>query len=86
VANFDPKGTDQEMLDFIATELRYIRDKLDHHIEDEEKTLHRVRDDISRLKEELAAHKTKVGVMSSGLAVAITAGLTWLMNYFRGGV
>jgi hypothetical protein len=77
-------GNDREMLDFIASELRYIREKLDHHIEDEEKSLHKVRDDISKLKEELAAHKTKVGIMSSGLAVAITAGLTWLMNTIRG--
>ena len=72
------------MLDYIAAELRYIRDKLDHHIEDETASIHKVRDEITRLKEELAEHKTKVGIMSSGLAVAITAGLTWFMNMLKG--
>lgn len=69
-----------EMLDFIASELRYIREKLDHHIEDETQTLRDVRHDISRLKEDVAAHKTKVGIISSGLAVIVAAGFTWLIN------
>jgi hypothetical protein len=85
VANYDPaRGTNQEMLDYIAAEIRYIRDKLDHHIEDETDNQRKVRDEITKLKEELAEHKTKVGIMSSGLAVAITAGLTWFMNMLKG--
>jgi len=75
---------DQEMLDFIAQEVRYIREKLDHHIDDETDYQRKVRDEISKLKEELAAHKTKVGLMSSGLAVAVTAGITWLMHLLKG--
>lgn len=84
MANMDEHNRrgSMEMLDFIATELRYIREKLDHHIEDETQTLQDVRSDISRLKEEVASHRTKVGIMSSGIAVVIAAGLTFVFQLF----
>ena len=70
-----------DMLQLIMDEIRYIRQKLDAHIETEDESVERVRRDIVEIKEQLATYKTKVGVISGGIALGVGAAISWVMAH-----
>jgi len=77
----DYRGAEQEMLNLIMDEIRYIRQKLDAHIDDEDKSVERVRKDISQIREELAQYKTKIGIISSGVALFVGGIISWIVSH-----
>ena len=72
MANGDINGLHQ-----IWEELRHIRKRLDDHIDREDKDLSVVKSDISLIREHMAAHKTRLGVISAGISIAIAAFVSW---------
>lgn len=81
MSNMDYRGAEQEMLNLIMDEIRYIRQKLDAHIADEDKSVERVRKDISQIREELAQYKTKIGIISSGVALFVGGIISWIVSH-----
>jgi len=81
MSNMDYRGAEQEMLNLIMDEIRYIRQKLDAHIDDEDKSVERVRKDISQIREELAQYKTKIGIISSGVALFVGGIISWIVSH-----
>jgi len=74
------RGHEEEMLHLIMDEIRYIRQKLDTHIETEDESVERVRREIVEIKEELAKYKTKIGIISGGIAVIVGGAISWLVS------
>lgn len=81
MSNQELRGHEEEMLHLIMDEIRYIRQKLDGHIEDENRSVDRVRKDISEIREELAQYKTKIGVISSSVAVVVGGVISWFVAH-----
>lgn len=73
---------DDEMFRLLMEELRMIRQRLDSHIDDEDRVMQQIRADIHRVKEELVAHKGKIGAISASIAVVVTTFLSWLWGSF----
>ena len=69
-----------EVLNLIAEELRYIRKRLDDHIDDEDKSYKVVERDISSIKQEMSSHRTKVKGMLTGATILILSFVTWLFG------
>lgn len=74
------RGYEEEMLHLIMDEIRYIRQKLDSHIEMEDESVERVRREIVEIKEELAKYKTKIGMISGSIAVIVGGAISWLVS------
>jgi len=75
---------ENDMLKEIWEEIRYIRRKLDDHIDDEGDSLVSIRGDLTKIKEEITAHKTKIGMISGGLSMFVAALITWIFHVFGG--
>lgn len=78
----DNKLSDAEMIKIIMDEIRHVRARLDDHIDDEKQSVSAVREDVSKIREELRGHKTMVGMIASGIAIIFTG----IVNWFMGGV
>lgn len=74
-----PTGV-HNMLDHIMAELRYIRKRLDDHIDDEDHTHEAIRTDVSSLKEEFGSHRTKMKGIVTGATIVVMAFVTWLFG------
>ena len=70
--------TEVDMLNQIWEELRHIRKRLDDHVDREDQDLSAVKRDISSIRENMAAHKTRLGIISAGISIAIAAFVSWL--------
>lgn len=77
-----------EILRQIWDEIRYVRKRLDDHVDDEDNAVESLRSDISGVKdeltgvkEEISAHRVKIGLMLAGLTLAVTGIISWLANY-----
>ena len=79
-----------EMFETIMEEIRYIRKRLDDHIDEEKSSDSRnfgdIKADIHRVREEMASrlsnHETKLGVISSGIALIVAATISWAVSAF----
>ena len=80
MSNFENRGHEKEMLNLIMEEIRYIRHKLDEHIQDEDQSVDRVRKEIGEIKEQLAQYRTKIGMISGGIALAVGGIISWFIN------
>ena len=76
VNSIEPGGRD--MIHEIMEELRHIRRRLDGHIDDEKDTLGELQRDVSKIREEMAGHKTKLGIIAAGISIAIASFVSWL--------
>lgn len=85
MSNMENKGSDKEVMEFILQEVRYIRQKLDDHIEDERASIVTVRDDLSKIKEEMKSHQaatnTKIGIISGGISLGVAAVISWALQH-----
>ena len=70
----------QSMIHEIMEDLRHIRRRLDGHIDDEKKTMDRVQRDVSQIREDMAGHKTRLAIISAGIAFAVTAAVSWVLS------
>ena len=66
------------MFDQIMHEVRYIRARLDAHIDDEDKDLANIRQEVFKIREEIAAHRTKIGTITSAIAAGIAVVVSWI--------
>ena len=73
------------MLQQIWNELRYVRTKLDTHVEQNDKDFKEVKEDVSSVKNELSGHKVKLGIMFSGIGLAVAGLLSWVVNHVGNG-
>jgi hypothetical protein len=78
--------------DFIKTTLgdlkedqKYLRDRLDQHIDDEDQKLNSIRKDVTCVKVAFEGHKTKLTLLLSGVAAAISVGVSILLDWFGKG-
>lgn len=62
------------MLDHIMAELRYIRKRLDDHIDDEDRS-------YAAMKEELGSHRAKITGIVGGATIIIVAFVGWLFKF-----
>lgn len=69
------------MLQQIWNEIRYIRKKLDDHVESNDGDFMEVKDDISGIKEEIKGHKVKLGMMFTGIGILFTSFTAWAVNH-----
>ena len=75
------KHTEMDLVREIWEEIRYIRQKLDDHIDDEGHTLNSVRKDIAEIRENISTHKTKLGMISAGLSMIVAGLITWIFHF-----
>ena len=73
-------GTDAAMLIQIWEELRHIRKRLDDHVDHEDANLDSVKRDISAIREDMAAHKTKLGIISGAISLFVAAVISWFFT------
>ena len=66
------------MFEQIMHEVRYIRARLDTHVDDEDKDLANIRQEVSKIREEMAAHRTKMGFITSSIAAGIAVVVSWI--------
>ena len=70
--------SEAEMFDQIMHEVRYIRARLDSHVDGEEKDFKEIQRDISKIREEMATHRTKIGIFTSSIAAAVAVVVSWI--------
>jgi len=69
------------MLQQIWDELRYVRQKLDTHVDQNKEDFTRIKDDVASVKTELSGHKLKLGLMFSGIGIVMTGFVAWIVNH-----
>ena len=67
----------------IMEEVRHIRKRLDGHIDDEKDLIGQVQRDVSKIREEMAGHKTKLSFIAGSIAFAVTTAVSWLLGGFK---
>ena len=70
--------SEAEMFDQIMHEVRYIRARLDAHVDEEDKDLSDIRKEVFKIREEMAAHRTKIGTITSAIAAGIAVVVSWI--------
>ena len=75
------KQEEDAMLQQIWEEIRYIRQKMDIHIESNDADFAEVKEDMASVKNELSGHKVKLGIMFSAIGLAMTGLITWVVNH-----
>ena len=75
------KVSDAEMLKQIWDEIRYVRNRLDDHIETEGESVKQTSRDITAIREEISGHRVKIGLMLGGVGVAITSLFGWMVSH-----
>ena len=79
------KAEEDIMLRQIWEEIRYVRKKLDAHVESNEEDFTSMKNDFTDIKSELSGHKVKLGVMFSGIGVVMTGMVAWVVKHTGGG-
>ena len=69
------------MLQQIWDEIRYVRKRLDDHVNDEDQSVRSLREDMTKVREDIRGHKTKLGLMLGAVGVAITGLVSWMANH-----
>ena len=69
------------MLQQIWNELRYVRQKLDTHVDQNDKDFEKVKEDVASVKNELSGHKVKLGLMFSGIGLVMAGLVSWVANH-----
>jgi hypothetical protein len=64
----------------IREEVRYIRKRLDDHVDREDLILGVIEDKISKTREEMSTYRAQVTGLVAFLALIITGLITWLFN------
>ena len=75
------KVTQTEMLKQIWDEVRYVRKRLDDHVDPNDEEIALIKKDIGSLRTDLAGQRVKIGLMFSGIGIAITAMGGWLAKH-----
>ena len=75
------EDADVAMFHEIMEEVRHIRKRLDDHIDDEKDQLNSLQKDVSKIREEMQGHKTRLGMIASGLAMFVAAVISWIMSH-----
>lgn len=70
-----------EMFGLILHELRYLRKRLDDHVDDEDNSVVAMRKDIEGIKEELSTHRVKIGLALTVITAAFTGAMTWISTH-----
>ena len=68
------------MLKQIWEELRYVRKKLDTHVESNDNDFKDVKEEVSKVKSELTGHKIKLGLMFSAIGLTLAGIVSWIAN------
>ena len=79
----DQWPSEQQVLDHIREELRYIRKRLDDHIDDEDATLKGIVKELSRVREDQGADRVKVAGIAGFISLLIAGTVTWILNQFK---
>ena len=75
------KAEEEVMLQQIWNELRYVRGKLDEHVDSNDADFAKVKEDVAAVKSELSGHKVKLGIMFSGIGLAMSGIVAWVVNH-----
>ena len=75
------KLEEEAMLQQIWNEIRYIRGKLDEHVDSNDSDFARVKEDVAAVKAELSGHKVKLGIMFSAIGLAMSGIIAWFVNH-----
>ena len=75
------KLEEEAMLQQIWNEIRYIRGKLDEHVDSNDSDFARVKEDVAAVKSELSGHKVKLGIMFSAVGIAMSGLVAWVVNH-----
>lgn len=76
------EDADVAMFHEIMEEVRHIRKRLDDHIDDEKDQLNSLQKDVSKIREDMMGHKTRLSIISSALAVFFASAISWIMSHF----
>jgi len=72
-----------DMFRLLMEELRAIRHRLDEHIKDESQSFDQLRKEISTARQELSSQRARLSSLSAGIALVVTAFVSWLMSTFN---
>jgi hypothetical protein len=61
-----------EMIKQIWDEVRYVRAKLDSHSRENKEEISGLKEDVGSIKQQITGHKIKLGLIFSGIGIAIT--------------
>ena len=75
------KAEEDAMLQQIWSELRYVRGKLDEHVDSNDADFGKLKEDVAAVKSELSGHKVKLGIMFSGIGLAMSGLVAWVVNH-----
>ena len=75
------KTEEDRMLQQIWEEVRYVRNKLDTHVDQNAEDFKDVKEDVASVKTELSGHKLKLGLMFSGIGLILSGFVAWIVNH-----
>ena len=75
------KQEEEVMLQQIWNELRYVRGKLDEHVDSNDADFGKLKEDVAAVKSELSGHKVKLGIMFSAVGIAMSGLVAWVVNH-----
>ncbi len=81
------KQSEAVMLKMIWEELREVRRRLDDHITNEAESRQsdftEMKGEMSKLREEMAGHRTRLHTISAGIAVVLATAVSWFSGLFK---
>ncbi len=75
---------DESLKQIIIDDLKYLRTRLDNHIDDETDKLNQIRRDVTCVKLQLEGHKGKIATFTASIAVIISAIATYITSLLLG--
>ena len=69
------------MLKQIWEEVRYVRKKLDTHVEQNDSDFKEIKEEVATVKTEISGHRLKLGLMFSAIGLALAGVVSWLVNH-----
>ena len=78
------KEEESAMLQQIWNEIRYVRTKLDSHVKSNDADFSEMKKDITTVKTEITGHKTKLGIMFSGIGMVMLGLIAWVVSHTGG--
>ena len=75
--------SDDEMLKQIWDEIRYVRRRLDDHVNTEDKSIEAVQKDLAKMREDMADSRVKLRMVLGGFGIGITGIISWMVSHIK---
>jgi hypothetical protein len=72
--------SDEIMLKIVLEEVRYVRQRLDDHVDDEDNSVEAIREELTKMREEIAERRPTNRFIDGSVIVMIATIVSWFLS------